>query len=109
MACQLKVPAAVVVNEAEVTWPLAASGSGPLVKDGVPVQVLFGYRLKVTVPVGALPVTNAVSETAVPTGPPAEGVVKIWVLVGAGVGGGVMVTVSAPHVEVEVGLLVSPL
>ena len=50
------------------------------VNTGVPVQVVFpgGNRLKVTVPVGLKPpVTVAVSEMEVPTGPPAEGVVAM--------------------------------
>ena len=50
------------------------------VKAGGPVQVVFpgAKRLKVTVPVGMKPpLTVAVSEMELPTGPPAEGVVEI--------------------------------
>ena len=60
--------------------------------------------MKVTVPVGLNPpVTVAVSEMEVPTGPPAEGVVAI-----AGVAWA-MVTGSAAQPELTVVLLASPL
>ena len=58
------------------------------VNTGVPVQVVSAgaNRWKVTVPVGVNPpLTVAVSEMEVPTGPPAEGVVAMvgvaWVMV----------------------------
>ena len=76
------------------------------VNAGVPVQVVFAgaYRLKVTVPVGVNPpLTVAVSEMDVPTGPPAEGVVA---MVGVA---WVMTTGSAVQGEVTAVLLVSPL
>ena len=76
------------------------------VKTGVPAQVASagGNSLKVTVPVGLKPpLTVAVSEMDVPTGPPAEGVVAM-----AGVAW-VMVTGSAAQAELTVALLASPL
>ena len=67
---------------------LPLSGLLGEVKTGVPAQVASagGNSSKVTVPVGMKPpVTVAVSEMDVPTGPPAEGVVEIagvaWVMV----------------------------
>ena len=70
------MPTAVVVKEPEV----APGGVAPLsalveVNTGVPVQVAFpgGNRLKVTCRSGLNPpLTVAVSEMDVPTGPPAE-------------------------------------
>jgi hypothetical protein len=98
------VPTVVVGKEPEVAL-LPLSGLVE-VKTGVPVQVVLpgGKRLKVTVPVGlAPPLTVAVSLIAVPTGPPAEGVVEI---VGVALP---VVTGSAVQTELTVGLLASPL
>ena len=75
-------------------------------KTGVPVQVVSpgGNSSKVTVPVGTNPpVTVAVSEIEVPTGPPGEGVVAM-----AGVAW-VMSTGSSAQSELTVVLLASPL
>ena len=82
------------------------SGSSVEVNTGVPLQVASPgpNSSKVTVPVGTNPpLTVAVSEMEVPTGPPAEGVVA---MVGVA---WVMVTGSSAQTELTAVLLASPL
>src|SRR5437660_1265392 len=102
MATQRYVPAAEVAKAPEAALPL----SGPVERNtGVPAQVVSpgANSAKKTLPVGPKPpVTVAVSETGVPTTPPAEGAVEI-----AGVAR-VMVTGSSWRPVAAPALLASP-
>src|SRR5262249_26380551 len=103
MATQRYVPAAVVVKEPEVAVPALSGLGGGKTRARVQVVLPGAKSSKVTLAVGLKPpATVAVSEIAVPTGPPAEGAVEI-VGVARVVGTG-----SAWQPELTLTLLASP-